>query len=70
MWNQLVCFLETADPVQLRYVGKEWKALVEYTEQIARSCGSVRLSAMYHDTREGCTDCHSLVSRLRRCAQP
>ena len=42
LWNQLVLFLETADAVQLRYVGKEWKALVEYTEQIARSCGSVR----------------------------
>jgi COP9 signalosome complex subunit 3 len=41
LWNQLVLFLETADPIQLRYVGKEWRQLVEYTEQIARACDSV-----------------------------
>ncbi|CAA9957178.1 hypothetical protein CFE70_000753 [Pyrenophora teres f. teres 0-1] len=44
LWNQLVLFLETADAVQLRYVGKEWRALVEYTEQIARTCGSPGLA--------------------------
>lgn len=42
LWNSLVLFLETADPVQLRYVGNEWRALVEYTEQIASAFGSVR----------------------------
>lgn len=41
LWNKLVLFLETADPVQLRYVGHEWRKLVEYTEQIARATGSV-----------------------------
>ncbi|KNG50610.1 checkpoint protein kinase [Stemphylium lycopersici] len=44
LWNQLVVFLEAADSVQLRYVGKEWKNLVEYTEQIARACGSPSLA--------------------------
>ncbi|KAF1834309.1 hypothetical protein BDW02DRAFT_342711 [Decorospora gaudefroyi] len=44
LWNQLVLFLETADPVQLRYVGKEWRSLVEWTESIARACGSPSLA--------------------------
>ncbi|RYN25725.1 hypothetical protein AA0113_g5090 [Alternaria arborescens] len=44
LWNQLVLFLETADPIQLRYVGKEWRTLVEYLEQIARACGSPSLA--------------------------
>ncbi|KAF1945779.1 hypothetical protein EJ02DRAFT_473705 [Clathrospora elynae] len=38
LWNKLVLFLETSDPVQLRYVGKEWRTLVENTEQIAQLC--------------------------------
>lgn len=42
LWDRLVLFLETADAVQLRYVGAEWKRLVEFTEQIARAAGSVR----------------------------
>ena len=49
LWNNLVLFLETSDPVQLRYVGQEWRKLVEFTEQIARATGSVRQSFMYHD---------------------
>ncbi|KAI4942033.1 hypothetical protein J4E91_010420 [Alternaria rosae] len=44
LWNQLVLFLETADPVQLRYVGKEWRHLVEQTEAIARACDSASLA--------------------------
>lgn len=44
LWNCLVLFLETADPVQLRYVGPEWKRLVEATEQIARAIGSPSLA--------------------------
>jgi len=44
LWGSLVLFLETADPVQLRYVGAEWRRLVEFTEQIARAAGSVRLA--------------------------
>lgn len=45
LWNKLVLFLETFDPVQLRYVGQEWRKLVEYTEQIARAAGSVRVNS-------------------------
>ncbi|KAL6707557.1 hypothetical protein ACN47E_003906 [Coniothyrium glycines] len=44
LWNQLVLFLETADPVQLRYVGHEWRKLVETIEQIARGVGSPSLA--------------------------
>lgn len=44
LWNKLVLFLETFDPVQLRYVGQEWRKLVEYTEQIARAAGSPGLA--------------------------
>jgi hypothetical protein len=40
----MVLFLETFDPVQLRYAGKEWRMLVEYTETMARTSGSVRQS--------------------------
>jgi COP9 signalosome complex subunit 3 len=42
LWNKLVLFLETFDPVQMRYAGAEWKKLIELTEQIARATGSVR----------------------------
>ncbi|KAF2853966.1 hypothetical protein T440DRAFT_295268 [Plenodomus tracheiphilus IPT5] len=44
LWSSLVLFFETADPVQLRYVGQEWKRLVDFTEQIARAAGSPSLS--------------------------
>jgi hypothetical protein len=37
-----VFFLETFDPVQMRYAGLEWKKLVEFVEFIARSVESVR----------------------------
>jgi hypothetical protein len=43
LWNKLVLWLETFDPVQMRYAGQEWKKLVEVTEQIARATGSVCL---------------------------
>ncbi|KAF1848546.1 uncharacterized protein K460DRAFT_334779 [Cucurbitaria berberidis CBS 394.84] len=44
LWNKLVLFLETSDPVQLRYIGQEWRRLVEFTEQIARATGSPSLA--------------------------
>lgn len=34
-------FLETFDPVQMRYAGYEWRKLVDYVEEIARELGSV-----------------------------
>lgn len=41
LWNKLVLFLETFDPVQMRYAGHEWRKLVDLTEQIARAIDSV-----------------------------
>lgn len=42
LWDKLVLFLESFDPVQMRYAGFEYRRLVEYVEQIARGSGSVR----------------------------
>ncbi|KAF1930280.1 uncharacterized protein M421DRAFT_369933 [Didymella exigua CBS 183.55] len=44
LWNQLVLFLETFDPVQLRYAGQEYKKLVDYVEPLARNAGSPGLA--------------------------
>ena len=43
IWNKITLLLETADPVQLRYVGTEWRRLVGYIETVARVIGSVRV---------------------------
>ena len=37
-------FLETFDPIQMRYAGHEYKRLVDYVELLARDAGSVRRS--------------------------
>ena len=37
-------FLETFDPIQMRYAGHEYKRLVDYVELLARDAGSVRSS--------------------------
>ena len=42
LWNKLVFFLETFDPIQMRYAGHEYKRLVDYVELLARDAGSVR----------------------------
>jgi COP9 signalosome complex subunit 3 len=52
LWNKLVLFLETADPVQLRYVGTEWRRLIEFMEQIARGLGSVSPQHGQHGIHE------------------
>ena len=41
LWNKLVLFLESFDPVQMRYAGHEWRKLIDYVEQIARATGTV-----------------------------
>lgn len=41
LWNKLVLFLESFDPVQMRYAGPEWRKLVDAVELIARELGSV-----------------------------
>jgi COP9 signalosome complex subunit 3 len=41
LWNKLVLFLETFDPVQMRYAGQEYRKLVDYAESLARNVGSV-----------------------------
>jgi COP9 signalosome complex subunit 3 len=43
LWNKLVLFLESFDPVQMRYAGHEWRKLIDYVEQIARATGTVRI---------------------------
>ncbi|KAF2195486.1 hypothetical protein K469DRAFT_616181 [Zopfia rhizophila CBS 207.26] len=40
VWNKLALFMETFDPVQMRYVGPEWKRLVDYIERVARVMGT------------------------------
>jgi COP9 signalosome complex subunit 3 len=40
-WNRLVLFLESFDPVQMRYAGTAYRKLVENVEQMARAAGSV-----------------------------
>lgn len=44
VWNKITLFLETADPVQLRYLGTEWKKLLRYVEQVARLVGTPALA--------------------------
>ncbi|KAL5120948.1 hypothetical protein ACEQ8H_001136 [Pleosporales sp. CAS-2024a] len=44
LWDKLVLWLETFDPIQMRYAGAEWKRLVDSTEQIARASGSPALA--------------------------
>ncbi|KAJ4383205.1 hypothetical protein N0V86_001249 [Didymella sp. IMI 355093] len=44
LWNKLVLFLETFDPVQMRYAGQEYKKLVDYVEPLARNAGSPGLA--------------------------
>lgn len=41
LWNKLVLFLESFDPIQMRYAGAEWRKLLEYVEQIARAMQTV-----------------------------
>ncbi len=52
LWNRLIVFLETFDPVQMRYAGAEWRKLMCYVELIARQldavCGAlVSFAALY-----------------------
>ncbi|KAH6643855.1 hypothetical protein C7974DRAFT_324937 [Boeremia exigua] len=44
LWNRLVLFLETFDPVQMRYAGHEYKRLVDFVEPLAREAGSPGLA--------------------------
>lgn len=61
-------WLETFDPVQMRYAGLEWKKLVDLVEQIARVVGSVCLDSSGLSLDEA--DCHSLALLLHPCVQP
>lgn len=40
-WRKMTTFLEVADPVQLRFVGDEWRNVVLYVEHVARKVGTV-----------------------------
>ena len=45
LWNKLVLFLESFDPVQMRYAGEQWRKLVEHVESTARNEGVVRCNS-------------------------
>jgi hypothetical protein len=62
-----VLFLETFDPVQMRYAGQEWRKLVDSVEQIARATGSVCLDNL--SSLQGKANHNSLALRLHRCDQ-
>ncbi|KAF1949316.1 hypothetical protein CC80DRAFT_429572 [Byssothecium circinans] len=75
LWNSLVLFLESFDPVQMRYAGIEYKRLVEYVEQIARGVGSpalaiapIRSAMLRLDPTTGCFTCTHL-SFVRLCLE-
>ncbi len=40
-WTQATAFLQKCDPIQMRYVGHEWRRLVEAVEQMARRANAV-----------------------------
>ena len=44
LWNKIVFFLERFDPVQVRYVGQEWRGVVEFIDSIAGILEQVRRS--------------------------
>ncbi|KAF2495050.1 hypothetical protein BU16DRAFT_378766 [Lophium mytilinum] len=39
-WGKLVEFLDSFDPVQMRYIGDVWRRLVEYCDRVARVMGT------------------------------
>ncbi|KAF2196396.1 hypothetical protein GQ43DRAFT_484987 [Delitschia confertaspora ATCC 74209] len=43
-WNKIELYLEKCDPVQIRYVGGQWRSIVEYVERVARALGSPALA--------------------------
>ncbi|KAF2106306.1 hypothetical protein BDV96DRAFT_336645 [Lophiotrema nucula] len=40
IWNKVENFMQNFDPVQVRYVGQEWRRLMDYLERVARLMGS------------------------------
>ena len=50
LWNALVLFLESFDPVQMRYAGDQWRKLVDYIEQIARNANAVGVTKPWSRT--------------------
>ncbi|PVH96379.1 hypothetical protein DM02DRAFT_122871 [Periconia macrospinosa] len=72
LWNNLVRFLESFDPIQMRYAGSEYKKLVEYVEQIARGLDTpalalspIRSAMLRLDPTTGCfTTAHLNFIRL------
>ncbi|CAI6334652.1 unnamed protein product [Periconia digitata] len=72
LWNKLVQFLESFDPIQMRYAGVEYKKLVEYVELIARGVNTpaiavspIRSAMLRLDPTTGCfTTTHLNFIRL------
>lgn len=48
LWNALVLFLESFDPIQMRYAGDQWRKLVDYVELIARTANAVSLNRCHY----------------------
>ncbi len=41
LWPKMVDFLERFDPIQVRYVGHEWRRVVEMVAKSARAISKV-----------------------------
>ncbi|KAF2743918.1 hypothetical protein M011DRAFT_471042 [Sporormia fimetaria CBS 119925] len=72
LWNKVIRFLETADPILLRYVGEQYRTLNMHVECIARTLGQpalaiapLRAGMMRLDTTTGTfTSTHLQIIRL------
>lgn len=42
LWLKLIDFLNVFDPIQMRYVGGDWRMAVEYVDKIVRLMDTVR----------------------------
>ncbi|KAF2739397.1 hypothetical protein EJ04DRAFT_484181 [Polyplosphaeria fusca] len=75
LWNKVDNFMNTFDPVQIRYVGTEWRKLMEYLERVARITGSpgvaispIRSGLLQLDPLSG-TLTHTHLYLLRLCVE-
>jgi COP9 signalosome complex subunit 3 len=46
-WTKAVLFLNTFDPVQVRYAGYEWRKVVEYVATAAEIANKVRVGLVF-----------------------
>lgn len=60
LWLKLINFLNVFDPVQIRYVGSEWRIAVEYVDKIVHLTDTVRYQVYGHS--RFCTDTLRIAS--------